>query len=108
MRTPFAAALLASLALAIAACGEDDERGSFTSESGTGTETTGTGTTGTTGTTTPEKEATGEAAKTFSISETEFKLSPADFKLAKAGTVEFVVKNDGRDHARARAGGADG
>lgn len=81
-----ASALL--LAVLVAACGDDEREGSFTSESGTGTETTATGTETTT---TPAAEA----SKTFQISEVEFKLRPADFTLAEPGVVEFVVKNEG-------------
>jgi uncharacterized cupredoxin-like copper-binding protein len=79
-------------ALALAACGDEDREGSFTSEGSTGTETTGTGTTGTETTTTPS----GKASKTFSIGETEYKLRPRSFALTRPGVVEFAVRNDGQ------------
>ena len=91
-------AVLACLAaLALAACGDEEREGSFTSESGTGTETTGTGpasteTTGTEATTTPSEEA----SQRLRIGLAEFKLRPAAFSIAEPGVVEFVVRNTGQ------------
>jgi plastocyanin len=92
-RPPPVVAVLVGSALALAACGDDDREGSFTSESGTGTETTGTGTAPTTTptTTTPS----GRASETLRISEVEFELRPAEFRVEEPGTVEFLVSNEG-------------
>jgi plastocyanin len=77
--------------LFLAACGDDDREGSFTSQSGTGTQTTGTGTGATPTTTAPS----GAPSKTFEISEVEFRLEPANINVPRPGVVEFVVSNDG-------------
>jgi PQQ system protein len=74
--------------LVVAACGDDDREGSFTSESGTGTSTTGTDTEATT-------SPSGEASQTLRIGEVEFRLEPANLSIAEPGVVEFVVSNDG-------------
>jgi plastocyanin len=101
MRTrPAIVAATALAALTLAACGDEEREGSFTSESGTGTSTTGgTGTdttgTGTTGTG-PAAAPNQGPAKRFQISETEFKLRPTAFALGQTGTVVFVVRNEGQ------------
>ena len=76
--------------LALAGCGDDDERaGDVTIQEGD-TSTAGTETTGT------ETAASGKPVETVAVSETEFKLDPANPSVAKAGVVEFKVTNDGK------------
>jgi uncharacterized cupredoxin-like copper-binding protein len=75
------ATLLAALAvglIGVAGCGGDDNGGG-----GTSAATTATGTT------------TTQAAKTIDVSLTDFKIDPPTPSIAKAGQVQFRVKNDG-------------
>jgi uncharacterized cupredoxin-like copper-binding protein len=77
MRTGLMAITAAGL-LAVAGCGEKRETG------------TGSG----------AAQAGGAAMSTVKVSETEFKLTPSAPKVAKAGAIEFQVKNDGTtEHA---------
>ncbi len=72
---------LAVLSLAVfAGCGDDDK----SSDTNTGANTTTTDTT-----------TEGGAAESVDVSLTDFKIDPKDPEVAKAGTVEFKVKNDG-------------
>jgi plastocyanin len=83
--------VVAALAFALPACGEDRE-GSV-DESGGSTTTTGTGTTGTGTTTTPA--AGGPAVATVTMTATEFEFDPKNPRVAKPGTVTFRVRNAG-------------
>jgi uncharacterized cupredoxin-like copper-binding protein len=77
-------ALLATGALALAGCGDDesDTTSSAATTSTTSSETSGGGAAG------------GGGGETVPVSETDFKLDPAD-PTVKAGTVTFEVSNDG-------------
>jgi len=79
----FSVVALAALGVALAGCGSDDE-GDSSGGGGGGT------------TTEQTAKPSGKAASTVNVSETEFKLDPASPKIAKAGVVEFKVKNDGK------------
>lgn len=79
------------LALLVAGCGGDDE-GRVDVRSG-GTDTAGTTTTGTS---TEKAAPTGAAVATVKVTETEFRLSPANPSVAKAGVVEFRIRNAGK------------
>ena len=73
----------AVLSLAVfAGCGDDDK----SSDTNTGANTTTTDTT---------TNGRGAAAETVDVSLTDFKIDPANPEIAKAGAVEFKVKNDG-------------
>lgn len=75
--------------LALAGCGDDDERaGDVTIQEGN-TSTAGTETAGT------ETAPTGKAAETVDVSLTDFKLNPANPSIDKTGVVEFKATNDG-------------
>ena len=76
--------LLAALALALVACGEDRETGTGTT-TGPKTETTGAAT-----------EPKGKPVKTVELEESEFEISPKRVKVDKAGLYEFRVKNVGK------------
>lgn len=82
------AVLIAGLVLA--GCGGDDE--GRVDVSG-GTDTAGTTTTGTS---TEKAAPTGAAVATVKVTETEFRLSPANPSVAKAGVVEFRIRNAGK------------
>jgi plastocyanin len=78
------ASLVLAVALALAACGGDDDDREEGAETGTAPTAT--------------EEATAPAAKpvqTVRVSETNFKLTPANPKIDEPGVVEFVAKNDG-------------
>jgi plastocyanin len=60
------------LAVAIAACGGDDEKN-----------------------TTEQAQSAPNASETVTVRETEFKLDPANPRIVQAGSVEFKVENDG-------------
>ena len=76
LRAALPAALVVAL-IGVAGCGGDDNSGG------------GTATTTTTG------ESTTRAAESIDVSLTDFKIDPANPRIAKAGQVEFRVKNDG-------------
>jgi uncharacterized cupredoxin-like copper-binding protein len=87
--------VLAVLSLALfAGCGDDDK----SSDSNTGANTTTTDTT-TTG---------GGGAESVDVSLTDFKIDPKDPEIAKAGTVEFKVKNDGQTEHNLEVEGPSG
>jgi plastocyanin len=80
------AAVLATAALVLAACGEDREAGTGTGGTGTGTGTTG--------------EATGPAVARVEVEETEYRLNPANPRIDEAGTIDFAIRNAGQvEHA---------
>lgn len=76
---PFALAAFLALALALAACGDDnkDKGSAKTGEADT-------------------SQATGAPVAKVAVSETDYKLKPADPKVVKAGVVELDVSNDGK------------
>ena len=76
MRATLLAASVFAL-IGVAGCGDDNGGG------GTSAATTTTGTT------------TTQAAKTIDVSLTDFKIDPPNPRIAKAGQVQFRVKNDG-------------
>ena len=89
---------LVTIALALAACGDDD-RGSV-EQSGSATGTTGataTETTGETGTETlGSKEPKGDPVATIEVKETEYELNPPNPGVEDAGLVAFEVTNAGK------------
>lgn len=84
---------LLAIALGAGSCGGDDREGSVEQSGGS---TTGeTATTGTTATrTTPAPS--GAASATVKVRETEYKIDPENPRLAKAGVVDFEVRNTGK------------
>jgi uncharacterized cupredoxin-like copper-binding protein len=76
--------LIACLALALPACGDDEENERA-------------GTAGTAGTTAEETQprAAGPVVASVGVTETEFKLDPANPSIDETGVVEFRVKNEG-------------
>jgi uncharacterized cupredoxin-like copper-binding protein len=88
-RTLLAVGAISAL-LALAGCGEDDERpGEVTVQDGR------TGTAGTE-TTKPTTAPSGKAVATVRVTETEFELDPANPRVRKTGIVEFRVRNAGQ------------
>jgi uncharacterized cupredoxin-like copper-binding protein len=77
LRRTLLAALVVAL-VGVAGCGGDDNGGGDTTAA---TTTTGASTT--------------QAAKTIDVSLTDFKIDPPNPRIAKAGQVEFRVKNEG-------------
>ena len=89
--------------LALAACGDDDERGTV-EQSGGSTSTTGTETSGAPTTTT----GGGDPVATIEVEETEFELNPANPGVESAGLVKFEVTNAGKIPHALEVEGPDG
>jgi uncharacterized cupredoxin-like copper-binding protein len=107
-----AACAAATIALSLAACGDDDRGGSVEQSGGTnttGTNTTGTDTTGTdtTGTSTTPS-ASGATVAKVDVEETDFAIDPKNPRIAKTGVVRFNVKNAGKALHALEVEGPDG
>ncbi len=100
-------ACLAAAALALAACGDDDERGTV-EQSGGSTSTTGAETTGTPTTTSGSEQPTGDPVATIEVEETEYELNPANPGVESAGLVKFEVTNAGKIGHALEVEGPDG
>lgn len=82
---------LVLVALALAACGDDEE--GRVDVSGGGTDRAATTTTGTA---TEQAPPAGRALTTVRVTETEFRLSPANPSVARAGVIQFRIRNAGK------------
>ena len=81
------------IALGLSSCGGDDREGSVEQSGGSTTgETATTATTATSTTPTPS----GAASATVKVTETEYKIDPENPRVAKAGVVDFEVRNTGK------------
>jgi len=92
---------------ALAACGDDDERGTA-EQSGGSTSTAGAETSTTPTTTSGSEQPKGDPVATIEVEETEYELNPANPGVESVGLVQFEVTNAGKIGHALEVEGPDG